>query len=483
MTTTKKPHILVIPLPQFGHMLPHIDLTHQLLLRGATITVLVTPKSYPYLDPLRLHDPLVDFLNHQPPSDLPDVILGSSFLSPWINKVADAFPLKSICFLPINAHAISTLWGQEDRGFFDEFETATTESYGLVVNTFYELEPELRVLQPCLRLTTAFGPSDRCLQLKQASTAAEAAPSHQRLAWLDTCSEDNSVVYIAFGSQIRLTVEQTAALAAALETSAMRFIWAVRDAAMKVNSGDNYGDDVDVIPAGFEERVKDKGLVIRGWAPQTMILEHRAVGSYLTHLGWGSALEGMVGGVVMLAWPMQAGHFYNAKLLIDDLGVAARVGENKDSVPDSGKLARVLADSVKDDFPERVRLMKLREKGMEAIQEGGSSYNNLDELVAEMCYLGKSPCRQSEVGNLTTRKVSKIFWKVVAGHDLRLSVGKEVHRQFVGNLPTIFFRIRKWLLERNEAFPTMLFTNNVVKMYFEAERSLVQLNHHAKVPV
>lgn len=53
MTTTKKPHILVIPLPQFGHMLPHIDLTHQLLLRGATITVLVTPKSYPYLDPLR----------------------------------------------------------------------------------------------------------------------------------------------------------------------------------------------------------------------------------------------------------------------------------------------------------------------------------------------------------------------------------------------------------------------------------------------
>lgn len=241
------------------------------------------------------------------------------------------------------------------------------------------------MLQPCLRLTTAFGPSDRCLQLKQASTAAEAAPSHQRLAWLDTCSEDNSVVYIAFGSQIRLTVEQTAALAAALETSAMRFIWAVRDAAMKVNSGDNYGDDVDVIPAGFEERVKDKGLVIRGWAPQTMILEHRAVGSYLTHLGWGSALEGMVGGVVMLAWPMQAGHFYNAKLLIDDLGVAARVGENKDSVPDSGKLARVLADSVKDDFPERVRLMKLREKGMEAIQEGGSSYNNLDELVAEMC--------------------------------------------------------------------------------------------------
>ncbi|KAF3571923.1 hypothetical protein F2Q69_00063756 [Brassica cretica] len=361
-------------------MLPHIDLTHQLLLRGATITVLVTPKSYPYLDPLRsLHSRehfktlILLFPSHPsipsgPPSDLPDVILGSSFLSPWINKVADAFPLKSICFLPINAHAISTLWGQEDRGFFDEFETATTESYGLVVNTFYELEPEL-----VESVTAMFTTHHRVWTV---------GPLLAVKAGVDRGGSSSLPPEIGL---IRLTVEQTAALAAALETSAMRFIWAVRDAAMKVNSGDNYGDDVDVIPAGFEERVKDKGLVIRGWAPQTMILEHRAVGSYLTHLGWGSALEGMVGGVVMLAWPMQAGHFYNAKLLIDDLGVAARVGENKDSVPDSGKLARVLADSVKDDFPERVRLMKLREKGMEAIQEGGSSYNNLDELVAEMC--------------------------------------------------------------------------------------------------
>lgn len=429
----KKPHVLVVPFPQSGHMLPHLDLTHQLLLRGATVTVLVTPKSSHYLEPLRslhspehfktlilpfpshpsippgvetlqqlplqalphmlealfgLHDPLVDFLNRQPPSDLPDVILGGAFLSPWINKVADAFSLKAIYFLPINAHTISLLWSEEDRGFFDELETATTASYGLVVNTFYELEPEFVECVKTKHLTHhriwTVGP---LLAVKAGADRGgqSSLPPEKVLAWLETCSEDNSVVYIAFGSQIRLTVEQTAALAAALETSGVRFIWAVRDAAKKVNSGDNSGDDVDVIPEGFEERVKDKGLVIRGWAPQTMILEHRAVGSYLTHLGWGSALEGMVGGVVMLAWPMQADHFKNAKLLVDDLGVAVRVGENKDSVPDSGKLAGVLADSVKDDFPERVRLMKLREKGMEAIKEGGSSYNCLDDLVAEMC--------------------------------------------------------------------------------------------------
>ncbi|KAL1202151.1 Flavonol 7-O-rhamnosyltransferase [Cardamine amara subsp. amara] len=432
-TTTKKPHVLVVPFPQSGHMLPHLDLTHQILLRGATVTVLVTPKSSSYLDPLRslhspehfktlilpfpshpcipsgvetlqqlplqalphmfealsrLHDPLVDFLRRQPPSDLPDAILGSSFLSPWINKVADAFSLKSICFLPINAHSISTMWGQEDRGFFDELETATTESYGLVVNTFYELEPHF-VESVKTRFMThhrvwTVGP---LLAVKAGVDRGgkSSIPPEKVSGWLDSCPEDNSVVYIGFGSQIRLTAEQTAALAAALEKSGVRFIWAVREAAKKINDGGDNSGEEDVIPAGFEERVKEKGIVIRGWAPQTMILEHRAVGSYLTHLGWGSVLEGMVGGVLLLAWPMQADHFYNKTLLVDNLRAAVRVGENKDSVPDSDELARVLAESMKEDLPERVTLMKLRERGMEAIEEGGSSYNNLDELVAEMC--------------------------------------------------------------------------------------------------
>ncbi|KFK42932.1 hypothetical protein AALP_AA1G057200 [Arabis alpina] len=434
-TITKKPHVLVVPFPQSGHMLPHLDLTHQILIRGATVTVLVTPQNSSYLDPLRslhspetfktlilpfpthpsipsgvetlqqlplqalphmfealsrLHDPLVDFLSHQPPSDLPDAILGSSFLSPWVNKVANAFSIKSICFMPINAHSISTMWGQEDRGFFDELETCTSESYGLVINTFYELESEfvenVKTLHMNHHRVWTVGP---LLPVKAGANRGgkSSIPPQKVSAWLDSCPDDNSVVYIGFGSQIRLNTEQTAALAAALEKSGVRFIWAVRDAAKKVNSNDDDDKSVeeDVIPLGFEERVKEKGLVIRGWAPQTMILEHKAVGSYLTHLGWGSVLEGMVGGVLLLAWPMQADHFYNTTLLVDKLQAAIRVGENRDYVPESDELAKVLAESVKDDLPERVRLMKLREKGMVAIKEGGSSYHDLDGLVAEMC--------------------------------------------------------------------------------------------------
>ncbi|XP_010557081.1 PREDICTED: UDP-glycosyltransferase 89C1 [Tarenaya hassleriana] len=427
----EKPHVLVIPFPQSGHMLPHLDLTHQLLFRGAVVTVVVTPNNSTYVDPLRrlhspenlrtlilpfpshplipsgveslqqlplqalphmlealsgLRDPLSDWLRRQPPSDLPAAIVGSSFLSPWINKLADEFSLKSICFLPINAHSVATMWAQEDRGFFDDLESATTASYGLVVNSFYELETQyvetvkakfmthhrVWTVGPLLPVNSGVDRGGR-----------SSVPSEKVTAWLDSSGE-NSVVYVGFGSQIRLTKQQTAALAAALERSGVRFIWAVRDAAKKI-SGDSQDADAgeDVIPAGFEERVAGKGLVIRGWAPQSMILNHRAVGSYLTHLGWGSVLEGLVGGVVLLAWPMQADHFYNTKLLVDELRAAVRAGENRESVPDPEELARVLVESVKEDLPERLEFMKLREKGLNAIKEGGSSYNNLDDLVRE----------------------------------------------------------------------------------------------------
>ncbi|VVA35840.1 PREDICTED: UDP-glycosyltransferase, partial [Prunus dulcis] len=49
-------------------------------------------------------------------------------------------------------------------------------------------------------------------------------------------------------------------------------------------------EDQSMIPHGFENR----GLVIKGCAPQNEILRHRAFGSHLTHCGWNSALEGVL---------------------------------------------------------------------------------------------------------------------------------------------------------------------------------------------
>ncbi|KAK1355629.1 hypothetical protein POM88_048885 [Heracleum sosnowskyi] len=50
-------HILVFPFPAQGHMLPLLDLTHQLALRNLTITILVTPNNFHYLNPLITNHP------------------------------------------------------------------------------------------------------------------------------------------------------------------------------------------------------------------------------------------------------------------------------------------------------------------------------------------------------------------------------------------------------------------------------------------
>ncbi|KAM1170352.1 hypothetical protein ACFX2G_021237 [Malus domestica] len=50
-------HVLVFPYPAQGHMLPLLDLTHQLLLHGIVVTVLVTPKNLPALTPLLSANP------------------------------------------------------------------------------------------------------------------------------------------------------------------------------------------------------------------------------------------------------------------------------------------------------------------------------------------------------------------------------------------------------------------------------------------
>ncbi|OMO90953.1 UDP-glucuronosyl/UDP-glucosyltransferase [Corchorus capsularis] len=167
------------------------------------------------------------------------------------------------------------------------------------------------------------------------------------------------------------------AVASALEKSGVRFIWAVKDPR---KGKEDREDDHDKVPKGFDEHVAEsgRGLVIKGWTPQLAILNHRAVGSFLTHCGWNSSLEALLSGVLLLAWPMalvEVEHSAIAKLLVDELGVAIRACEDLNSVPDATKLANLLSESVSIERPrpERVRAMKLRETAMAAIQKGGSS--------------------------------------------------------------------------------------------------------------
>ncbi|TKW06967.1 hypothetical protein SEVIR_7G275800v4 [Setaria viridis] len=194
-------------------------------------------------------------------------------------------------------------------------------------------------------------------------------------AWLDAFPE-GSVVYVCFGSQAVLTPAVAAALAEALERSAVPFLWVVSTG----NSG--------VVPEGFEARTAaaGRGLVVRGWAPQLATLRHAAVGWFMTHCGWNSVLEAAAAGVPMLAWPMTADQFANAWLIVDEVRVAVRACAGGYGVaPDAGELAAVVRDAVGEKARGvRARAKELAAEAARAVKEGGSSYADLEALVQEI---------------------------------------------------------------------------------------------------
>ena len=279
-------------------------------------------------------------------------------------------------------HYRNDLEADPDLEFYRNSMLANFESWGIVFNSFASLE---RVYFDHLKREVGHNrvwavgpvlPLEGDLIGSASRGGASSVPCHELMTWLDA-RLDNSVVYVCFGSRVGLTSKQLNVLATALECSGVHFILCAR-----------MSDDQGSILDGFRDRVGNRGLVIKEWAPQVAILRHRAVGSFLTHCGWNSVLEGLISGVMMLTWPMGAEQFTNALLLVDQLGVAIRAGEGTENIPDSNELARLLVVSLDKIKPQNVRAKELSDAALSAVK-GGSSDKDLDELIKQLADIKK----------------------------------------------------------------------------------------------
>ncbi|KAB1224453.1 Anthocyanidin 3-O-glucosyltransferase 2 [Morella rubra] len=61
------------------------------------------------------------------------------------------------------------------------------------------------------------------------------------------------------------------------------------------------------------------------WAPQTHVLAHRAVGVHVTHCGYNSVFESIVGEVPMICRPILGDNMFNARMVEDDWGIGVGV--------------------------------------------------------------------------------------------------------------------------------------------------------------
>ncbi|KAL2455704.1 Scopoletin glucosyltransferase [Forsythia ovata] len=149
--------------------------------------------------------------------------------------------------------------------------------------------------------------------------------------WLDS-KPSKSVIYVSFGSEVGPTLEEYAELAEALGELNQPFIWVIQPGSGTPGPPPGFfgaqpgsAKDEGYYPHGLQEKVGDRGLVIKGWAPQLLILSHPSTGGFLSHCGWNSTVEAFGLGVPILAWPIRGDQFYDAKLVVCHLKVGHMV--------------------------------------------------------------------------------------------------------------------------------------------------------------
>ncbi|KAF9622965.1 hypothetical protein IFM89_035680 [Coptis chinensis] len=190
--------------------------------------------------------------------------------------------------------------------------------------------------------------------------------------WLNT-KDTRSVVYVSFGSAASLNTEQMEELAWGLKQSNANFIWVVR------------ASEENKLPIRFKEATSEKGLVVT-WCTQLEVLSHEAVGCFVTHCGWNSTVEAVSLGVPMIAMPQFLDQFTDAKFIEEvwEVGVRPKVDEK-------GLVARedieaCIKQVILGERAENIKInaSKLQKLAKEAVDEGGSSDRNIEEIVAKL---------------------------------------------------------------------------------------------------
>ncbi|RCV12529.1 hypothetical protein SETIT_2G276400v2 [Setaria italica] len=188
----------------------------------------------------------------------------------------------------------------------------------VLVNSFYELQPQESEYMVSAWRAKTVGPTVPSAYLDNRLPDDTSYGFHlytpltaTTRAWLDA-RPVRSVVYVSFGSLAKPDRVQMAEMAEGLYNSGKAFLWVVR------------ASEISKVPENLADKAKERGLIVT-WNPQLEVSAHPAVGCFVTHCGWNSAMEGMGAGVPMLAMPQWSDQTMNAKYIEDVWQVGVRV--------------------------------------------------------------------------------------------------------------------------------------------------------------
>ncbi|KAL2631657.1 hypothetical protein R1flu_016343 [Riccia fluitans] len=281
-------------------------------------------------------------------------------------------------------------WPAEWKEMLRPASNRAKRTTGLLINTFDELEQNSldvfsSLLQkrcptgkvPCKIFT--IGPLLLFPTLPSFETHVHEA-AKQYVEWLDQ-KPKSSVVFICFGTNAEVVQSTGLAMAKALESTHVSFLWALRlPPGFKKE---------DILPEGFEARTQERGLVVATWVSQQDVLVHPSTAAFISHCGWNSTLESIIAGVPIITHPLWADQHMNARHLVSRLKVAVEI--KHETKHERGEYTwEAITEAIKtlmiDEEGQQIRgnMKKLQQAALKAAAEGGSSHRSFQELGNEI---------------------------------------------------------------------------------------------------
>ncbi|KAE8668404.1 UDP-glycosyltransferase 73C4 [Hibiscus syriacus] len=385
-SVSQQPHFVLFPFMAQGHLLPMVDIGRLLAQRDVIVTIVTTPHNA---------------------ARVQKSIARAIELGHPIRLVQLRFPGNEVGF-PDGVENVDIVHSSED---FRKFFIASNKMEESVEKLFERLTPRPNCIisDVCLyythkiatrfkeymKVTKAWCVGPVSLSHTDESDKAErgnkaSIDEQQCLKWLDS-QETNSVIYACLGSISTVKCPELIELGLGIEASNKPFIWVLRGNNATSNEVEKW-----MAKDGFEERTKGRGLVVKGWAPQVLILSHRAVGGLLTHCGWNSTIEGISAGIPLLTFPLFGDQFINEKLAVQILKIGVSLGINKPTNIGDGKSGFLLKkehvknaieklmDEGDEGMERRKRARVFGEKAKKAVDVGGSSYLSITSLIKDI---------------------------------------------------------------------------------------------------
>lgn len=339
----------------------------------------------------------------------PDLLIYDGF-QPWASELAALNHIPSVFFLVVGAVNLSFVYhglrcrvsganetypfpaifyrdyekkkmlakSQESKAKegdeFDVFKSFEVSSDIVLVKSWRGIEGKYidHLSSSCGKKLVAVGP------LSNQEDDSKEAGSYSHIIEFLNSKDESSVVYVSFGSEYFLSKEEREEIAKGLEMSNANFIWVVR-----FPVGHAIGLE-EALPEGFLERVKGRGIVVNGWAPQAQILGHPSTGGFVSHCGWGSVIESIYYGVPLLASPMQLDQPLHARLAVE-IGVGVEILKDEDGLILRDEVAKVINKVVVEKREGELQREKARELSKKLREEGEGELHEAVEKLRLLC--------------------------------------------------------------------------------------------------